>query len=139
MLQAKDFDNTISEIVRSDYRTADVFRKFGINYCCGGSVKLGDVCTKQNLDRAEVQNALNEVSKKRSIPPSLQFDEWTVDFLIDYIVNVHHAYLRRSIPATTEHPRSISRYAGVFAFRRQPAEGRHQQVARDKSESDDPR
>ena len=38
---------------------------------------------------------------------------------------------RRDIPATAEHPRAVGRYAGLVALRRQPAEGRHQQVAGD--------
>lgn len=102
MLQTKYFGSTISDIVKADYRTADVFRKFGINYCCGGAVKLEDVCKAQQLDIAVLENELFEAAKKRSIPPSLQFDEWSVDFLIDYIINIHHAYLRRSISATKD-------------------------------------
>ncbi len=46
---------------------------------------------------------------------------------------------RRGIPAAAEHPRPVGRYAGVVALRRQPAEGRHQQVAGDEPESADPR
>lgn len=28
------------------------------------------------------------------------FDEWNVQFLIDYIVNIHHAYLQKMLPLT---------------------------------------
>jgi regulator of cell morphogenesis and NO signaling len=98
MQAIKDFNGTISEIVRADYRTADVFRKYGINYCCGGNILLDEVCNRQNVDINSLQNELNSVVKKINIPASLRFDEWTVDFMIDYIINVHHAYLRQSLP-----------------------------------------
>ena len=38
-----------------------------------------------------------------------------------------------------QHPRAVGRYAGVVAVRRQPAEGRHQQVAGDEAQGADPR
>ena len=102
MQAVKNFNGTISEIVRADYRTADVFRKFGINYCCGGNVALEEICNRQKLDIDKLQNALNNSVKNLSVPSSLRFDEWTVDFMMDYIINVHHSYLRHALPSITE-------------------------------------
>jgi regulator of cell morphogenesis and NO signaling len=31
-------------------------------------------------------------------PSLLSFNEWTVDFLTDYIINIHHSYLRKTLP-----------------------------------------
>jgi regulator of cell morphogenesis and NO signaling len=76
MHAVKDFNGTISEIVRADYRTADVFRKYGINYCCGGNILLDEVCNKQKVDINSLQSELNSVVKKINIPASLRFDEW---------------------------------------------------------------
>ena len=42
---------TVSEMVRKDYRIADVFKKWGINYCCGGNSPLDAVCTTLKLDQ----------------------------------------------------------------------------------------
>lgn len=90
---------TISDIVRKDYRTADVFKKYGINYCCGGNSTLEEACRIKNLDLSGIEKELNAVAKDIVIPSSLRFDEWSVDFLVDYITNVHHAYLKYSLPA----------------------------------------
>jgi regulator of cell morphogenesis and NO signaling len=90
---------TISDIVRKDYRTADVFRKHGINYCCGGNSTLEEACSVKNLDVSTVEAELSAVAKNIVIPSSIRFDEWSIDFLIDYIINVHHAYLKDSLPA----------------------------------------
>src|SRR5688572_6175424 len=102
MQAVKNFNGTISEIVRADYRTADVFRKFGINYCCGGNVPLEEICFRQKVDIDLLQNELNSAVKKLSVPASLRFDDWTVDFMMDYIINVHHSYLRHTLPSITE-------------------------------------
>ena len=43
---------TIGEIVAADFRTARVFEKNGIDFCCGGKVNLETVCTEKGLDLA---------------------------------------------------------------------------------------
>ena len=55
-MQTKNSATTVSEMVREDYRIADVFKKWGINYCCGGNAPLDDVCRQLSLDAAKVQD-----------------------------------------------------------------------------------
>ena len=55
MQDVQGSDKTISEIVREDYRTADVFKKYGINYCCGGNTTLEEVCKLQNINTSVIQ------------------------------------------------------------------------------------
>ena len=95
----QNFDKVISDIVREDYRTADVFKKYGINYCCGGNAFLADVCATRQLDYNEVFEQLRKATKDVYVPNFLQFDKWNIDFLIDYILNVHHAYLKAAVPS----------------------------------------
>ena len=99
MQSLQDFNKTVAEIVRADYRTADVFKKYGINYCCGGKLPLREACAVQNIDISDIREELIRATKTISLPNTLQYDQWKVDFLIDYIVNVHHEYLRQAIPA----------------------------------------
>lgn len=89
---------TVSQIVRDDYRTAEVFKRFGINYCCGGHVPLEQACAARNVDVEALTKELDRATRNISLPNNLQYNNWKVDFLIDYIVNVHHAYLRDSLP-----------------------------------------
>ncbi len=92
-----DTSRRISEIVRSDYRTADVFRRYNINYCCSGEVSLQDACALKNIETNAVVSELHEATRVMVIPNSLRFSEWKTDFLVDYIVNVHHAYILTSM------------------------------------------
>jgi regulator of cell morphogenesis and NO signaling len=93
----QDFTQAVSGIVRSDYRTADVFKKHGINYCCSGQVTLHEACSARNLDYNLVLGDLTEATRDIQLSNSLKFSEWKLSFLIDFIVNVHHAYLKDNL------------------------------------------
>jgi regulator of cell morphogenesis and NO signaling len=92
-------ESFISEIVVSDYRTADVFKRFGINYCCSGQVSLEQACKTRGLDYAIVEEELFKATLNISISNNTLFSEWKVEFLIDYIINIHHAYLYQALPS----------------------------------------
>src|SRR5215467_14609873 len=95
-----DLSSSVSEIVREDYRTADVFRKYDIDFCCGGKWPLSMVCETKNLDYDIIKEELEDSARTITIHNTLRFDEWNIDFLTDYIVNVHHQYLRKALPET---------------------------------------
>lgn len=42
----------VGDIVAGDYRTAAVFEKHGIDFCCGGAVTLAAACAAQGIDPA---------------------------------------------------------------------------------------
>lgn len=88
----------VTDIVKNDYRTADVFRKYGIEYCCGGRWPLDIACKTRGLDLNQVTEELEQISKNITISGALDFKEWGIDFLADYIINVHHAYLKKALP-----------------------------------------
>lgn len=90
-----DKQMTVAEIVRNDYRTADIFRKWGINYCCGGAVPLAVACAARGLDEAAVQQELDALTGGPAGREQLAAERWPANFLIDYIVHVHHGYLHR--------------------------------------------
>lgn len=99
MLVFEDINKTVSEIVQADYRTAEVFKKYGINYCCSGLVRLEEACLARQLEYDVVLEDLRFATRNIYISNALRFSEWKLDFLIDYIINVHHAYLEQIVPA----------------------------------------
>ena len=98
-----DGDLSVSDIVNADYRTADVFRKYGIEFCCGGKWPLRTICEMRNLQIDNVREELEESTRTICLPNSLKFEDWDIDFLTDYIVNVHHQYLKKALPETKDH------------------------------------
>lgn len=109
----KDIDrvrdaDTVTDIVNRDYRTADIFQRFGIDFCCGGKLPLDIVCKNKAVNLEELKKALNEMSIPYYSSSSMAFNEWSMDFLLDFIVNVHHDYLKKTLPV-------IDKYISAFA------------------------
>ncbi len=92
----------VAEIVAQDYRTADVFRRYGIGYCCGGKWPMEMACEMQGVDVDVLQQELEAATRTVQVSNLLDFNNWDVDFLIDYIINVHHRYLKLTIPETQQ-------------------------------------
>lgn len=88
---------TIGEIVASDIRKAEVFKEAGIDFCCGGKKTLSQTCSEAGINEKELTQKLNDIKDK---PGSVfhRFNEWDPGFLSDYIVNIHHSYVRKSLP-----------------------------------------
>ena len=91
-------DSFVTDIVIQDYRTSFVFRKYGIDYCCGGKLPLQMVCETRGLDTELIKKELKETLRTIQVSSSTNFNNWSVDFLVDYIINVHHLYLTTNFP-----------------------------------------
>lgn len=90
-------DIQIGKIVADDFRTSNVFTAAGIDFCCGGKQSVGEACKDLNLDVTEFEQKIEEV-RSEPINQSLNFKEWDLPFLIDYIVNTHHKYVIKTLP-----------------------------------------
>lgn len=104
-------DQTIGEIVAQDYRTASVFKRYGIDFCCGGKRSVADACTEKGVDLATIEQELSELVQQ---PSALQmsYKDWAADFLTDYIVNRHHTYVRKAIPEITAYAEKVAKVHG---------------------------
>jgi regulator of cell morphogenesis and NO signaling len=89
---------TVAELVSKDYRTADVFRRFGIDYCCGGKKPILEAAEETNQDPQPILKALESLS---SGPANSEADvtKWSIPLLSNYIVEVHHGYVREALPS----------------------------------------
>ena len=92
----------VTDIVVHDYRTADVFRKYDIDFCCGGKWPLDIVCLNKNLNLEDVIRQLQKIVTQSPSNAAIDFDSWDIDFLVDYIYNVHHRYLKKALLETKE-------------------------------------
>lgn len=90
-------DETLGQIAAKDLRKAQVFRKYGLDFCCGGKKTVKEACSEKGLDVTKVEQ---ELQRANTLPASkeLPYGEWGLDFLADYIVNTHHSYVRKNLP-----------------------------------------
>lgn len=102
---------TIGEIVTQDFRTASIFKEAGIDFCCGGRKTIAETCTEKGIDQAELMKKLGNIKDE---PGTLnhKFNEWQPGFLCDYIVNVHHQYVRESLPELVHYTQKIATVHG---------------------------
>jgi regulator of cell morphogenesis and NO signaling len=92
---------TIGQIAAKDMRKAEVFKKYGIDFCCGGKKSLQEVCEEKRLNQSAIEAELNGNNAIASDAPVMNFHKWDADFLADYIYNQHHKYYYTEEPAIT--------------------------------------
>ncbi|MDA8429701.1 MAG: iron-sulfur cluster repair di-iron protein [Geobacteraceae bacterium] len=105
-------DRTIGEIVAADYRTAKVFETHGIDFCCGGRVTLATVCREKGINPDTLLREI-EAIKSEQIDRSQNYTAWELPFLVDYIVNTHHAYLKENDEQIAIYARKIAEVHGA--------------------------
>jgi regulator of cell morphogenesis and NO signaling len=102
---------TIAEIVSNDISTASVFKKYKLDFCCGGGKTVENACKKENINIDDVVNdLLNNNPKKEA--PNLNFKDWSAEFLADYIVYVHHTYIKQNLSIISEFADKVANVHG---------------------------
>lgn len=85
-------NKTIGAFVAEDFRTAAVFSKYKIDFCCKGNRTIDEVCDKQEIDPKvllkKIQQALSADDRN-----TIDFNSWPLDLLADYIEKTHHRYV----------------------------------------------
>jgi len=92
----------VNDLVRKHHHTANVFRKHGIEYCCGGKWPLETVCLTKGIEFNQLKKELEDACRVTQLPPMIAFDTWNIDFLTRYIINIHHEYLKKTLSDTAE-------------------------------------
>lgn len=87
----------IGELVAQDYRSASVFNKYGIDFCCQGNRTISDACAAKGIDVANLLSDLSEIGSVSS-PRGIDFKLWPLDLLADYIEKTHHRYVEDKSP-----------------------------------------
>ncbi|WP_369764888.1 iron-sulfur cluster repair di-iron protein [Flavobacterium sp. WC2429] len=88
---------TIGEYVALDFRTAALFSKYGIDFCCKGNRSIEEVCEKKDITPEDLFNQITEILATKN-ENSIDFKSWPLDLLADYIEKTHHRYVEEKIP-----------------------------------------
>lgn len=112
MAHQKFNKGTIGQIVADDFRAAAIFKKVGIDFCCGGNQTIEQACKGKRINIDELYNELAVLSS--SLPgESHDFKNWNLGFLADYIVNTHHQYVLRTLPDLVSYTEKIGEVHGL--------------------------
>ncbi len=102
---------TIAEIVAEDYRKAEVFKKFGLDFCCGGKKSVEKACSDKKIDAHALITALEEVDIQEN-DHNMDYNAMKLDELVDHIVTTHHDYVKESLPLIAEFSAKVARVHG---------------------------
>lgn len=83
------------ELVADDDRVAPVLLKHGIDFCCHGDQTIEQACQELGLSTDKVIQDLRETQAHPSSGHTYRL--WSLEFLIDFIENEHHAYAREKL------------------------------------------
>lgn len=91
----------LAQIVRDHPAAARVFHRYHLDFCCGGQHSLQDACAEQHIDAVNVLAEL-EATIGSDAFASIHPDMWSTEFLTNFILQNHHAFVRLELPQIIE-------------------------------------
>ncbi len=88
-------EETVGAIAAKDIRKAEILKQKGIDFCCGGNKTLKQASEQAGISEEELSAALAD-AESMPLSPSQDYNKWELDFLVDYIVNTHHRYVKEN-------------------------------------------
>ena len=88
----------VGSLVRERQSRANVFERFGIDYCCHGHAPLEEACSSADIPLEDVCSALDASDASTHAHDDTDWSQMSLMRLIDDIVKRHHAYLRERLP-----------------------------------------
>ena len=104
-------NQNIGELVAQDYRTASVFKKYGIDFCCQGNRTINDACDKKKVDVNSVLTDLDTAMQVQG-EGTIDYKTWPLDLLADYVEKKHHRYVQQKTLEITPFLEKIARVHG---------------------------
>ena len=97
---------TLAQIVSSDFRTSEVFEKYHLDFCCKGKRTLEQACAEQQLPVADVTAELEDTLSKNAT--AQDFEKMNLTELCEYIVQTHHTYVKKELPQIYAYLQKVS-------------------------------
>jgi len=104
-------EGTLGELAAKDLRKAAIFKRYGLDFSCGGKKTVKKACAEKGLDVTLLEQELQQADKSPS-SRSIPYDEWDLGFLADFIVNTHHRYIRKNLPDITTYSNKVMEVHG---------------------------
>lgn len=92
---------SVADIAIQYPHALSTFSKYNIDFCCGGKRSFRETCEKKGLNADMVWNEIVH-NKSSEDSTTLRFNSWDTSFLVDYIIQNHHAYVKEAAPQLQE-------------------------------------
>lgn len=88
---------SLAHIVNSNHRTASVFEKYHLDFCCKGRRTLYQACEESQIPVDQIIAELENITDSCSVP--VHFSNMSLTQLAEYIVMTHHVYVKEKMPS----------------------------------------
>ncbi|PSL07754.1 iron-sulfur cluster repair di-iron protein [Cecembia rubra] len=88
-------EKKVGKIVADNFKTAKVFTKYGIDFCCKGAIPLQEACEKNSVSLNQILSELSQALKEEE---ASNYKDFNLSELIDHIILTHHQYVENTIP-----------------------------------------
>ena len=102
-------NKTVAQIVASDMRTATIFKKYGIDFCCGGGKPVTEACKATEIEASTI---FKEIEMLDATKADSDFDTMELDILTNHILETHHVYVKESLPIISEFANKVAKVHG---------------------------
>ena len=102
--------NTVAQTVTENIKAAHIFKKYGIDFCCGGNTTIENACKKAKIDQTKLISDLEKIDQ--TAERINDYKSWSPSFLTDHIINIHHTYVEESIPLILQYGKKVTKVHG---------------------------
>lgn len=88
-----------------------VFKRFNIDYCCGGQHSLAEACSQRKVEIAPVLKELEQHQLRKDMAQP-QWKDISLQHLINHIVHHHHEFARHQLDLLQELAAKVERRHG---------------------------
>ena len=100
----------IGDIVTKNINTASIFKKYKIDFSFQGNKLLSKACEEKHIDVKKIITELKSVND--NVYYLKDYNSWKLDFLIDFLVNIHHEYEEENILLLKEYGEKVATIYG---------------------------
>lgn len=90
---------SLAQIVNNNHRAAGIFEKYNLDFCCKGKRTLEQACTENEINVEQVLADLDQTGQGNNSVTPFNHESLSLSQLSDYIVNTHHSYVKKEMPA----------------------------------------
>ena len=104
----------VRDIVNELPKTSDVFKKFRIDFCCGGNIALSEAIAANGISEEEIMEELRVVFEKNSFAET-DLEVWTRSdstTIIDHVINHFHRTSEEELSLLSPYVTKVSRVHG---------------------------
>jgi regulator of cell morphogenesis and NO signaling len=104
----------VRDIVNELPKTSDVFKKFRIDFCCGGNIPLSEAIAANGINEEAIMEQLRVVFEKNSSAET-DLEVWTKSdstTIIDHVINHYHRTSEEELSLLSPYVTKVSRVHG---------------------------